>query len=237
MVTSWLRRFLSSSEVPRQGSAGPVGDSQPFKRSFNPSHQITIASLDDLIKTPGKACYRTLVSLATSSSKDDFVYAVHCPAFVGSGIRDGELERASPSRQSGKWQKTQMFSPSIRTLLVEGASIEQSIFLLRKPMSGRVAELRHFTIGRTHDNDILINDFAISRTHAVVEIRGEGYYLKDLGSSNGTYVNGKLIDDRGTLLEDGDTVRFARYDFLFLSTVGLFEMLKKRRVAALDAAQ
>jgi hypothetical protein len=195
-----------------------------------------IASLDDLIKTPGKACYRTLVSLATSSTKEDFVYAVHCPAFVGSGIRDGELERASSSGQSGKWQKTQMFNPSMRALLIEGASIEQSIFLLRKPMSGRVSELRQFTIGRTQENDILINDFAISRAHALVELRGESYYLKDLGSSNGTYVNGKLIDDRGTLLEDGDTVRFARYDFLFLSATGLFEMLRQRSVAAIDAA-
>ncbi len=233
---SWLRRIIGGEEVPRQGAVSDVGGGNPSKKSFSTSHQIMIASLDDLIKTPGKACYRTLVALATSSTKDDFVYAVHCPAFVGSGIRDGELERASSTVQSGKWQKTQMFNPSMRSLLIEGASIEQSIFLLRKPMSGRVSELRQFTIGRTQENDILINDFAISRSHALVELRGESYYLKDLGSSNGTYVNGKLIDDRGTLLEDGDTVRFARYDFLFLSSVGLFEMLKKRSVAAIDAA-
>lgn len=235
-MLSWLRRIIGGGVAPRQGSGTPVGESKSSKRGFSASHRTMIASLDDLIKTPGKACYRTLVSLATSCLKDDFVYAVHCPAFVGSGIRDGELERASSSGQSGKWQKTQMFNPSMRSLLVEGASIEQSIFLLRKPMSGRVSELRQFTIGRTQDNDILINDFAISRAHAVVELRGESYYLKDLGSSNGTYVNGKLIDDRGTLLEDGDTVRFARYDFLFLSAVGLFELLKSRSVAAIDAA-
>jgi pSer/pThr/pTyr-binding forkhead associated (FHA) protein len=70
----------------------------------------------------------------------------------------------------------------------------------------------------------------------VVEIRGEGYYLKDLGSSNGTFVNGSLIDDRGTLLKGGDSVRFARYEFLFLTADGLFELLKKRSVAAIDAA-
>jgi hypothetical protein len=185
-------------------------------------------SLDDLIKTPGKACYRTLVALATTSTKDDFIYAVHCPAFVGSGIRDGELERVSPTGPSGKAQKTQMFNPSMRAFLVEGASIEQSIFLLRKPIEGRVSELRQFTIGRTQANDILMNDYAISRAHAVVELRGESYYLKDLGSSNGTYVNGFLIDDRGTLLADGDMVRFARYEFQFLTASGLFELLKKR---------
>lgn len=209
---------------------------QSPSEKFNAAHALMINSLDDLIKTPGKACYRTLVSLATSSTRDDFVYAVHCPAFVGSGIRDGELERVAASGQSGKWQKTQMFNPSIRALLIEGASIEQSIFLLRKPVGGRSSELRQFTIGRTQENDILMNDFAISRSHAIVELRGEDYYLKDLGSSNGTYVNGKLIDDRGTLLQDGDAVRFARYDFIFLSVEGLFELLKKRSVAAIDSA-
>jgi pSer/pThr/pTyr-binding forkhead associated (FHA) protein len=81
-----------------------------------------------------------------------------------------------------------------------------------------------------------MNDFAISRSHAIVELRGEDYYLKDLGSSNGTYVNGKLIEDRGTLLRDGDAVRFARYDFIFLSVEGLFELLRKRSVAAIDSA-
>jgi hypothetical protein len=196
--------------------------------------QRLIDSLDDLIKSPGKACYRTLVELATTCTKDDFVSFVHCPAFVGAGIRDGELERLASTGQGNKGSKTQMFNPSMRSFLVEGASIEQSIFLLRKPMQGSPAELKRFTVGRVPENDILMNDYAISRSHALVEIRGESYYLKDLGSSNGTFVNGRLIDDRGTLLKDGDSVIFARYKFEFLSVDGLFQLLTKRSVALID---
>lgn len=96
-------------------------------------------------------------------------------------------------------------------------------------MSGAVSELRRFSIGRTQDNDILMMDYAISRCHAEVEIRGEDYYLKDLGSSNGTYVNGKLIGDRGTMLHDLDLVRFARYEFQFLSAGGLYDLMRSRR--------
>jgi len=217
----------------RAGRASTRGASQ--SGGATAGRQSLVNSLDDLIKTPGKACYRTLVALATTSTKDDFIYAVHCPAFVGSGIRDGELERVSSTGPTGKAQKTQMFNPSMRAFLVEGASIEQSIFLLRKPIERRGSELRQFSIGRTQANDILMNDYAISRAHAVVEIRGESYYLKDLGSSNGTYVNGFLIDDRGTLLADGDTVRFARYEFQFLAASGLFDLLKKRSVAVIDS--
>lgn len=222
------------SSVKSSGSTTPAGASRSGQ-SAN-SQRVLVETLDDLIKTPGKACYRTLVSLATTSTKGEFCGLVHCPAFVGSGIRDGELERMASFGQGGGMQKTQMFNPSMRAALIQGASIEQSIFILRKAVGGRISELRQFTIGRTQENDILMNDYAISRAHAVVEIRGESYYIKDLGSANGTYVNGALIDDRGTLLEDGDTVRFARYEFLFLTVEGLYELLKKRSVAAIDAA-
>jgi pSer/pThr/pTyr-binding forkhead associated (FHA) protein len=71
-------------------------------------------------------------------------------------------------------------------------------------------------------------DYAISRCHAEVEIRGDEYYLKDLGSANGSYINGTLVDDRGTLLHDGDTVRFARYEFQFLSAGALYDLMRTR---------
>ena len=216
----WLQRLRGKRRPPAAAAQRAEVDANVQGR------QRLVDSLDDLIKTPGKACYRTLVELADASSKDEFIYFVHCPAFVGSGIQKGSLERGGIG--GGKWQRTQVFSASEVQSLVEGASIEQSIFLLRKPIQGNISELRKFSIGRTQGNDVLMMDFAISRAHALVELRGDAYFLKDLGSSNGTYVNGKLIDDRGTLLEDGDTIRFARYEFQFLSAGGVYEMLKQR---------
>jgi hypothetical protein len=216
----WLQKMT------RRGSAGKLVETSTTAAHQGGGRQSLVDSLDDLIKTPGKACYRTLGKLASDSSKDEFILFVHCPAFVGSGIRNGSLERGGAA--GGKWQRTQMFSPSEVQALVEGASLEQSIFLLRKPIEGNTSELRRFSIGRTQENDLLMMDFAISRAHASVELRGDGYFLKDLGSSNGTYVNGQLIDDRGTLLEDGDTIRFARYEFQYLSAGALYDLLRQR---------
>lgn len=215
----WLRRIGSRKATPAVAQSQRVVSGEVIRR------QNLIDSLDDLIKTPGKACYRTLVELATASSRDEFILFVHCPAFVGSGIRNGNLEKGAVG---GKWQKTQVFSPSEVQALVEGASLEQSIFLLRKNVEGSISELRRFSIGRTQENDLLMMDFAISRAHALVELRGDGYFLKDLGSSNGTYVNGDLIDDRGTRLDDGDSIRFARYEFQFLSAGAMYDLLKRR---------
>jgi pimeloyl-ACP methyl ester carboxylesterase len=55
------------------------------------------------------------------------------------------------------------------------------------------------------DNDLVLNRRAVSRHHARVERRGEGFVIQDLQSGNGTRVGGKRIDKH--LLEDGDAIQ------------------------------
>ena len=70
------------------------------------------------------------------------------------------------------------------------------------------------TIGRAQDNMIVIDDPSVSNRHALLEMSGDTYRLKDLDSTNGTKVNGVPITD--TLLRFDDRVRFgaieARYE-------------------------
>ena len=49
------------------------------------------------------------------------------------------------------------------------------------------------TIGRDLENDIQINNLAVSRYHAIISKQNEKYYIKDLGSSNGTFINGNKV--------------------------------------------
>ncbi len=62
------------------------------------------------------------------------------------------------------------------------------------------------TIGRGPDNMIVINNPSVSARHAQLQLAGETYRLKDLGSTNGTQVNGKPVTE--TLLSFDDRVRF-----------------------------
>ncbi len=63
------------------------------------------------------------------------------------------------------------------------------------------------TIGRAPTNAIVIAESTISKQHAEIVVQPEGVWIQDLGSSNGTFVNGKRIS-QSTWLKPGDTLQF-----------------------------
>ncbi|MFW5920312.1 MAG: GGDEF domain-containing protein [Polyangiales bacterium] len=66
------------------------------------------------------------------------------------------------------------------------------------------------TLGRGSENSIVLENDSVSRRHARVEQRGRHYYVVDLESTNGTYVNDELVSEyqlrRGDQLKVGDTI-------------------------------
>lgn len=74
--------------------------------------------------------------------------------------------------------------------------------------------IRHnFSLGRDMDNDCIIKDDAISKHHLHIVESDTGYILKDLKSSNGTYLNNKKIDE--AQIKKGDIIGFG-VDDIFL---------------------
>lgn len=65
-------------------------------------------------------------------------------------------------------------------------------------------------IGRGMENDVVLNSDSVSRRHARIELRGGGYRVVDMASTNGTYVNDELVVDaklsRGDQVKVGDTI-------------------------------
>lgn len=68
-------------------------------------------------------------------------------------------------------------------------------------------------IGRAPDNDLVFASRLVSRHHAVLERQGETFRLRDLGSGNGTYVNGEEVD--AVALKDGDEIWIADERLVF----------------------
>ncbi len=73
-------------------------------------------------------------------------------------------------------------------------------------------------VGRDPSCDLIINDRQISRFHARFDTTPNGIILEDLGSKNGTYYNGSLVEEP-VLLKDGDQVQVALIQqFSFLTS-------------------
>jgi pSer/pThr/pTyr-binding forkhead associated (FHA) protein len=72
------------------------------------------------------------------------------------------------------------------------------------------------SIGRGSDCDIVLDDPEVSRRHAVIRRDGDRYVLADLGSKNGTHLNGAPLM-RASALRDGDEISIApRFRFRFV---------------------
>ena len=71
------------------------------------------------------------------------------------------------------------------------------------------------TIGRESASAVSLNHASVSRRHCVIEREGDNFKIRDLGSSNGTFVNGQPVNDK--MLNHADQVRIGSIALLFLT--------------------
>jgi hypothetical protein len=91
---------------------------------------------------------------------------------------------------------------------------ELSIFF-RETLIGRSTFTREeLRIGRSADNDVQIDNLALSRHHAAIETAGGAHIFKDFGSTNGSSVNGERVVGRRALT-DGDRIQLGKFTIIF----------------------
>lgn len=70
-----------------------------------------------------------------------------------------------------------------------------------------------FTIGRQESNDIIIDNIAVSASHARIDSVSATFILTDLASTNGTFVNDELISSHG--LKHNDKILIGKHELVF----------------------
>jgi pSer/pThr/pTyr-binding forkhead associated (FHA) protein len=96
--------------------------------------------------------------------------------------------------------------PGQALLLVKRGPNAGSTFLLQKDVA---------TCGRDPSSDVFLDDVTVSRKHAEIHRREDGFFVRDVGSLNGTYVNGDSVEE--TKLTSGDEVQVGRFKLEFFS--------------------
>lgn len=93
-----------------------------------------------------------------------------------------------------------------------------------------ISKIESLTIGRVN-SDLTLAHKSVSRRHALIFADNGCLYIEDCGSSNGTYVNNKLISEK-TRLEENDIITIGKYTLIYFDSV-----LLKTDVAANSAAK
>lgn len=73
-------------------------------------------------------------------------------------------------------------------------------------------------IGRSLENDLVINDSTVSRVHAQITVLEDGCLLSDLNSTHGSYVNGTRVEEQ--VLQSGDIIGLANFTLLYVENPG-----------------
>jgi pSer/pThr/pTyr-binding forkhead associated (FHA) protein len=89
------------------------------------------------------------------------------------------------------------------------------LVVVRGPNAGARLALVHdvTTAGRHPEADLFLDDVTVSRRHAEFTRLPDAFHIRDVGSLNGTYLNGSRVDDAP--LANGDEVQIGRYKLAF----------------------
>ena len=91
--------------------------------------------------------------------------------------------------------------------------IPSNTFLIREGVKAIPLDKASITIGRSHDNMIVVDDPRVSRHHAMIRVIRGNFVIIDLASTGGTYLNGERTSQR--ILYSGDLISLAGVNFVF----------------------
>ena len=90
-------------------------------------------------------------------------------------------------------------------LVIKGPNIGDKFFI----------DKDDYSIGRSPESDVLLDDITVSRKHAILKKDKDYYRLIDAGSLNGSYLNCNIVEE--AVLKNGDRIQIGKYIFLYFS--------------------
>jgi hypothetical protein len=172
---------------------------------------------------PEPVAAQTPPSIPTPSATSTMLRWPTNPGMQDNGSTDSDSGEAATSVIPA-WQPTEMPSESRRTVSLQamppeaiaaGEAFAAKLSFETGPFTGRMIALPNqmVTLGRAPDNDVVVADPATSGRHGRIEVRAGAFWISDLGSTNGTLVNGEPVIEKQ--LADGDLIAIGQNTIRF----------------------
>jgi len=168
---------------------------------------------------------RRLVAMAQASAGDLYLVRVHPTDYARLAPDRDFLE----ARWSAMLREAAAGGSAARVVIDEDAAIVAGSLaieavvdehpslpacVLERSDGTRIALRDGLTLGRSHENGVVLRDGRASRVHARIVAVDDAWYVEDLGSSNGTFIDGARVERAelraGTRLTIGDTLLMVR---------------------------
>jgi Protein of unknown function (DUF3662)/FHA domain len=155
------------------------------------------------------------VALHTNTSLRKGKFDIECRNIIPD---DAPSEPASGSVDTSYIQTPDVAAPPVLTVVPGQSTFDAPPAVLTLPGGQRI-ELHegHYVLGRHLENDIVLNDTNVSRRHAEFVCAAGEVAVSDLGSTNGTKVNGVTVTGQ-QLLQHGDVINFGTAQVTFEAT-------------------
>lgn len=100
--------------------------------------------------------------------------------------------------------------------IINGDGTVAMIYIHRGPSQGSrfLITSAGAKIGRAATNEIFLDDVTVSRNHAEITAEGKSFHFADLGSLNGSYING--LQSKKHPLKSGDEIQVGKFHMLFI---------------------
>ena len=184
-----------------------------------------IVNVSRMLNTSGRISLQILQKMAENYKQPEFIRFIRQPVLVGSSIQAGSFSNQGPAG-SDEMNKTIVFKLDDEDdEKTASETLKHAIYPLVKSQYGSSSRST-FCVGRVDGNDMIMADLAISKHHAVFNIKDGFYLIRDLGSTNGTTLNGEPVNKKPMKIKNKDIVGFARYEFSFLFPESLYRMIK-----------
>ena len=136
------------------------------------------------------------------------------------GTEDVDLLRSLAGKPADEHERINEFSEGTVILPPgkrSGAQLRALLISKEDPAVRFILTADTYMVGKASGGaDIIIDKKTVSRVHARIKKEAGSYRINDLGSRNGTYLNGERISDgKAEFLYDGDEISFANADFIF----------------------